>query len=211
MSKGDTFENDLLKLIFNATAIANIADNAASSPLTSLYVALHTADPGDAGNQGTSEISYTGYARVAVARTTGGWTASSAGSTSPVATIVFRSDDGRHRRHCHLCQHWRCRLRGDQNPVLRRGHAEHHRRQRRDSTAWHRQHRYGGLSDAEGHGIATMSASSRMGGGLSLAAQIEAAMVEAIKQAQAEGITDQDEIRARMLAAREAVKNPPQE
>jgi hypothetical protein len=55
-------------------------------------------------------------------------------------------------------------------------------------------------------GIATMSASSRMGGGLSLAAQIEAAMVEAIKQAQAEGITDQDEIRARMLAAREAVK-----
>jgi hypothetical protein len=89
MSKGDTFENDLLKLIFNATAIANIADNAASSPLTSLYEALHTADPGDAGNQGTSEISYTGYARVAVARTTGGWTASSAGSTSPVATIVF--------------------------------------------------------------------------------------------------------------------------
>jgi hypothetical protein len=94
MSKGDTFENDLLKLIFNATAIANIADNAASSPLTSLYVALHTADPGDAGNQGTSEISYTGYARVAVARTTGGWTASSAGSTSPVATIVFPASTG---------------------------------------------------------------------------------------------------------------------
>jgi hypothetical protein len=36
-------------------------------------------------------------------------------------------------------------------------------------------------------------------------------MVEAIKQANSEGITDQDEIRARMLAAREAVKNPPQE
>lgn len=32
MSKGDTFENDLLKLIFNATAIANLADNAATSP-----------------------------------------------------------------------------------------------------------------------------------------------------------------------------------
>jgi hypothetical protein len=55
-------------------------------------------------------------------------------------------------------------------------------------------------------GIATMSAHSSLGGGLSLAAQIEAAMVEAIKQAQAEGITDQDEIRARMLAARAAVK-----
>lgn len=88
MSKGDTFENDLLKLIFNATAIANIADNAASSPLTNLYVSLHTADPGEAGNQTTNEISYTGYARVAVARTSGGWTVSGS-SVSPVADITF--------------------------------------------------------------------------------------------------------------------------
>lgn len=76
MSKSDTFENDLVKLIFNATAIANIADNAATSPLTSLYLSLHTADPGEAGNQTTSEISYTGYARLAVARTSGGFTVS---------------------------------------------------------------------------------------------------------------------------------------
>jgi hypothetical protein len=62
------FENDLLKLIFNATAIANLADNAASSPLTSLYFALHTADPGEAGSQTTSECTYTSYARVAVSR-----------------------------------------------------------------------------------------------------------------------------------------------
>jgi len=88
MSKGNTFENDLLKLIFNATAIANIADNAASSPLTNLYVALHTADPGEAGDQTTSETAYTGYARVAVARTTGGWTVT-ANSVSPVANIDF--------------------------------------------------------------------------------------------------------------------------
>lgn len=88
MSKGDTFENDLMKLIFNATAIANIADNAASSPLTNLYTALHTADPGEAGTQSTSEISYTGYARVAVARTSGGWTVT-ANSVSPVAAITF--------------------------------------------------------------------------------------------------------------------------
>lgn len=88
MSKGDTFENDFLKLIFQATAIANIADNAATSPLTSLFVSLHTADPGDTGNQTTSEISYTGYARVAVARTSGGW-AVTANSVSPVATITF--------------------------------------------------------------------------------------------------------------------------
>jgi hypothetical protein len=91
MSKGDTFENDLLKLIFNATAIANIADNAATSPLTNLYVALHTADPGEAGTQATSEATYTGYARVAVARTTGGWVAATAGATDNVAAITFGS------------------------------------------------------------------------------------------------------------------------
>jgi hypothetical protein len=88
MSKGDTFENDLLKLIFNATAIANLADNAASSPITNIHMSLHTADPGETGNQTTSEISYTGYARVAVARTTGGWTVT-ANSVSPVANIDF--------------------------------------------------------------------------------------------------------------------------
>ena len=88
MSKGNTFENDLLKLIFNATAIANMADNAASSPLTNLYVSLHTADPGEAGDQSTSEIAYTGYARVAVARTSGGWTVT-AYSVSPVSDVTF--------------------------------------------------------------------------------------------------------------------------
>jgi hypothetical protein len=89
MSKSDFFENALLKLIFNATAIANLADNAASSPLTSLYWALHTADPGDTGTQSTSEASYTGYARVAVARTTGGMLVATAGVTSPVSNVDF--------------------------------------------------------------------------------------------------------------------------
>jgi hypothetical protein len=86
--KSSTFENDLVKLIFNATAIANVADNAATSPLTSLYVSLHTADPTDAGNQTSSEISYTGYARIAVARTSGGWTVTGS-SASPVSNIDF--------------------------------------------------------------------------------------------------------------------------
>lgn len=86
--KGATFENDLLKLIFNATAVGNIADNAASSPLTNLYVALHTADPTDGGTQSSSEATYTGYARVAVARTSGGWTVTGS-SVSPAAAIIF--------------------------------------------------------------------------------------------------------------------------
>lgn len=88
MSKSNTFENDLLLLIFNGTAIANIADNAASAPLTNLYVSLHTADPGEAGTQTTNETAYTGYARIAVARTSGGWTVTGA-SVSPVAAITF--------------------------------------------------------------------------------------------------------------------------
>lgn len=93
MGKGATFDNQLLKLIFNATAIANVADNAASSPLTNLYVSLHTADPTAAGNQSSSEATYTGYSRVAVARTTGGWTVTT-NSVSPAATISFPACTG---------------------------------------------------------------------------------------------------------------------
>lgn len=93
MSKGNTWENDILKLLFNATPIANLADNAAVSALVSLYVALHTADPGEAGSQTTSEATYTSYARVAVARTTGGW-AVVANAVSNVADIVFPESTG---------------------------------------------------------------------------------------------------------------------
>jgi len=93
MSKGNTFENDWLKLVFNATAIANIADNAASSPLTNLFVAAHTADPGEAGDQTTSECTYTSYARVSVARSGAGWTVT-ANSVSPAAAISFPACTG---------------------------------------------------------------------------------------------------------------------
>ena len=90
MSKGNTYESDILALLLNATPIANVADNAAASPLANLYVALHTADPGEGGNQSTSEITYTGYARVAVSRSNGSpaWTVN-AGSANPNATISF--------------------------------------------------------------------------------------------------------------------------
>lgn len=92
-SASNGLENDVLKLIFNATAWANIADNTATSPYTNLYAGLHTADPGEAGNQTTSEATYTGYARVAVARTTGGWTVAS-GVVSNVAAITFPACTG---------------------------------------------------------------------------------------------------------------------
>lgn len=93
-SIGNNTENNILKLIFNATTWANVAVNATSSPITNIDVALATADPGETGTMSTSEATYTSYARVAVARTTGGWTASSAGSTSPVANIDFPAGTG---------------------------------------------------------------------------------------------------------------------
>lgn len=89
MSKSNFLENAILNLIFRAVAIANIADNAAASPLTNLFWALHTADPGEAGSQNTSETTYGSYARQPVARTTGGMSAATTGTTSPAANVVF--------------------------------------------------------------------------------------------------------------------------
>jgi len=93
MSKSNSYETSILALLFNATPIANLADNAASSPLTNLYVSLHTADPGEAGSQTTSEATYTSYARVAVARTSGGWVVTG-NSVSPAAAITFPEATG---------------------------------------------------------------------------------------------------------------------
>lgn len=88
--KTDVFENDLLKLIFNGVSIANIADNAVASPLTTLYLSLHTADPTDsaASGQSTNETTYTGYARIAAARSPAGWSVVG-NSVSPVANVEF--------------------------------------------------------------------------------------------------------------------------
>lgn len=96
MSKSNFLESAYLTLVFNATAIPNLADNAASSPATNLSVHLHTADPGEAGTTATSECAYTSYAAVSVARTTGGWTVSGTAPTSvsPVATISFPAATG---------------------------------------------------------------------------------------------------------------------
>lgn len=89
MAKSTSTCNKVLALIFNATAWANVADNAASAPLTNLYLSLHTADPGVGNSQTTNETAYTNYVRVAVARTTGGWAVPSSGATSNAALIQF--------------------------------------------------------------------------------------------------------------------------
>ena len=91
MSMSNASETNLLNLLFNNTDWANVGDAAGlqnSAAAGSFYVALQTADPGDAGNQSTNEVSYTGYARVAVARTAGGWTVSG-NQVSNTATVQF--------------------------------------------------------------------------------------------------------------------------
>jgi hypothetical protein len=93
VSKSNALENALLLLMFNATTFANVAVNATSSPITNIYPSLHTADPGETGDQTTSEVTYTSYARVAVARTSGGWAVTN-NSVSPVAAITFPAGTG---------------------------------------------------------------------------------------------------------------------
>lgn len=87
--KSNYWSDGLLNLLFNATALANIADNAASSPLTALWFSLHTADPGAGGDQTTNEIAYTSYARVSVARTVAGFPLTTSQVISPAAVISW--------------------------------------------------------------------------------------------------------------------------
>lgn len=93
MSIGNTTENAIMLLVFNATAWGNYADAAAVSPQTNIHVGLNTGDPGETGTMATTEAAYTSYARVNVARTSGGWTVTN-NSVSPVANIDFPAGTG---------------------------------------------------------------------------------------------------------------------
>jgi hypothetical protein len=88
MSMTNAAEAALLDLLFLNVDWADIGDAAGlqnSATAGSFYISLHSADPGEAGNQSTNEISYTGYARVAVNRTAGGWTR----TTSTIANTAL--------------------------------------------------------------------------------------------------------------------------
>lgn len=90
-SMGNAFETDLLNHIFTNANIANVGDATglrSSSTAGSLYIALHTADPGEAGDQTTSEATYTSYARVGVVRSGSGFTVST-NTVSNAAAINF--------------------------------------------------------------------------------------------------------------------------
>lgn len=94
MSKSNLFETDILELYFNAVAHLGLAEDQVTTPLTTLTLALHTGDPGEGGDMTTSECAYSGYARVTVARTAGGFTITG-DAVSPVADVDFPiSGDG---------------------------------------------------------------------------------------------------------------------
>lgn len=96
MSATNAFETALLTLYFNNTDHANIGDAAGlqnSATAGSFYISLHTGDPGEAGSQTTNEATYTSYARVAVARSAGGWTVSG-NNVSNAAAINFPAATG---------------------------------------------------------------------------------------------------------------------
>lgn len=91
MSLTNAAETALLSLLFNNSAWANIGDASGLQPsgtAGSFYISLHTADPGESGNQTTSEAAYTGYARVAVARSGAGFTVSG-NNVSNAAVVTF--------------------------------------------------------------------------------------------------------------------------
>ena len=77
MSMSNALETALLSLLFENANLANIGDATGLRGSTTagvFYIGLHTADPGEAGAQNASEATYTGYARVSVARSSSGWT-----------------------------------------------------------------------------------------------------------------------------------------
>lgn len=96
MSKTNTWETGLLNLLFNNVAFTGVGDAGGLLPSAaagSLFLSLHTADPGEAGDQTTNEIAYTSYARVAVARSAGGWTITG-NSVSPANTVSWPAGTG---------------------------------------------------------------------------------------------------------------------
>ena len=96
MSKTNACETGLLSLIFTNSNFANVGDATGlrgSATAGSLYLSLHTADPGEAGDQTTSEIAYTSYARQAVARSGSGFTVTG-NIVSPAANVSFPAGTG---------------------------------------------------------------------------------------------------------------------
>ena len=96
MSASNAFETSLLGLIMTNVDAANVGDATGlrgSTAAGSFGVSLHTADPGEAGDQTTNEVAYTSYARVAVARSGSGFTVTG-NAVAPAANVTFPAGTG---------------------------------------------------------------------------------------------------------------------
>lgn len=89
MPKGTVTCNNFLNLLYRAVAWPNVADNAASSPITQIKMRLATASYSPSSNGSANEATYTNYAAVDVPRTTSGWNAASAGAIQNTAAVEF--------------------------------------------------------------------------------------------------------------------------
>lgn len=90
MPKATATCNSILNLMYRATAWANVADNAATAPLTSVYLDLHSATLTAAtGSQTENEVAYTNYARKQTSRSATDWNAASGGSVTNAQLLQF--------------------------------------------------------------------------------------------------------------------------
>lgn len=91
MTISNTYEAAILANLYQNADIPGLGDATGvrgSVVAGTIKVALHSADPGDAGSQSTNEIAYTGYARATIARSTGTITLSGSSPTQIANTAV---------------------------------------------------------------------------------------------------------------------------
>lgn len=91
MPKSTNYADNWFKLLDDNVAYAGVGDAPGLQPSAapgSLYVSLHTGDPGLTGSQLVNEATYTGYGRVAVVRSVAGWTVA-ANQVTNTAGITF--------------------------------------------------------------------------------------------------------------------------
>lgn len=91
MAMADALIDGLLDLLLENVDFGGVGDTGGlrgSATAGNFYFQLHSADPGHAGSQSTSEISYTGYLRMPLARSAGNFTRSG-NTTSLAATLQF--------------------------------------------------------------------------------------------------------------------------
>jgi hypothetical protein len=106
MSLNSAFESALLSHIFQNAALANVG-NAAGLPAAtaagSMFVSLHSQDPGKAAaNQSIDELDYTGYGRKPGARSAGGWTVSGGNLSNAAVITMGKNTDGATQTSTHF-------------------------------------------------------------------------------------------------------------